>query len=191
MEDINKEIRKNALSNGVIIGIIILVMSIVLLYLMSSWVSMMALAVSGGLTFVVYILCAIFFSIDLRKKVGGFWSFRQAVSGIFIMFLVATIVSTIGNYIFTQFIEKDLTVKMVENIKTATSNFMSNQGVDQATIDQKMSEMDVDMAGKLHPTAMDYVKNLLTSVIVMFICALIFAAIFKKERPIVISDDES
>jgi hypothetical protein len=125
---------------------------------------------------------AIFLIIGLRKEIGGFWVFKQAVTGIFIMFFVANLLSFIGrDLLFAKVIEPN----MVENMKTAMVNSVSamleQSGQEQSEIDKKIDEINQQFEKQKNPTIGSIIQSQLIAIIFLFVMALIFGAIFKRD----------
>ena len=74
--------KKIAFINGLIWAVINIFILLAVYYAMPNLLGNMAFAV---VTFVISLGLAIYFVLDLRKKIGGYWSFREALSNIFIM----------------------------------------------------------------------------------------------------------
>lgn len=184
METLEQKIRKNAITNGLIFGVIFLVLGIFLFYFITSMSTnfwMISIVAPITLTFLIPLGVAIWLCFDLRKKIGGFWNFKQATTGIFIMFLVSYLLSTVGNLAFSTFIEPDSVNKMKTVFVNATTEMMKKQNVDQEKIDKQIEAMD----GKFedNKSVGKIVKGLGIAIIIDFVLALIFAAMFKKEKP--------
>jgi hypothetical protein len=60
---------------------------------------------------------------------------------------------------------------------------METLGMDQDQIDKAVAETKVKSEKSLNPGVADLIKKITTSAIMYFVGALIFAAIFKKDRP--------
>ena len=74
-----------AINNGLYIGGISTILGILVYYVSPD---LMGATSFGIIMMLLSLALYIFFTIDLRKKVGGFWSFREALKGIFLMFLL-------------------------------------------------------------------------------------------------------
>lgn len=182
-----ENLKPEAAKNGIGLGLISLVLGVVSAYLLVGASSMTAVfLIPMGLGLLVPVVLAVVFSIDLRKKIGGFWNLRQATSGIFVMFLVAYGISVVGNFAFNKLIEPDMPERIQTTIVNATSEMMKKQGVDEDAIDKKVEEMNADFEKKNQGTIMQTIQGHVIGVIIVFVFALLFGAIFKKEilRPI-------
>ena len=108
MENLDKQIKKQSIYFGLVLGVISLALSILTFYLIISSTSSLIFIIAGPilLSFIIPIVLVVLLCLDFRKKIGGFWVFKQAVTGIFIMFFIAFAIQTIGkDLIFAKFIE--------------------------------------------------------------------------------------
>ena len=183
METIEQKLRKNGITNGLLLGIIILVSGIISFYFITAMTNNMIMLVLGPVLFstLVPLIFAVVFCFDLRKKIGGFWNYRQATTGIFIMFLCAYILSYGGNLVFSKVIEPDMVEKMKTVFVTTTTNMLEKQKIDQETIDKKVADIESNFDSQKKMTAISIIKSLGIAIIMDFVIALIFAAFFKKE----------
>ena len=84
-EDGSVNIRKSAATNGLIWAFINIVIFLLTYYAAPQLLGNMSY---GILIFLISIGLAVYFVLDLRKKIGGYWSFREALSSIFVLFFV-------------------------------------------------------------------------------------------------------
>jgi hypothetical protein len=177
IEDLNQA----AATNGLIIGIITSVIGIVIYYVAPSLMGSLSFGIGvSALSLVLYII----FTIDLRKKIGNFWSFRTALKGIFLMAFTAGIVNMAINFVFYRFIEPAAFEKISGFISESMAANYERFGMDQDKIDQMVALSLEKLKTQLKPGPMDLLKNLTIQILVQFIMSLIFAAIFKKEPPV-------
>jgi len=126
---------------------------------------------------------AVYFTLEIRKQIGGFWSFSEALKSIFILFIIPTIILFFFSIIFARWIEPTYESKITEMTLNATTELMERITDDQEIIDKAISDAEIAMVKQFHPSFMDIVKSIGFSVIIYFIGAMIWAAIFKKDRP--------
>jgi hypothetical protein len=183
MENLDQQIKKNAFNSGIILGTIILVLGILAFYLITSATNIWVVFVGPILlSILIPITIAVFFCISLRRKIGGFWTFKQAVTGIFIMFLSAYVIQAIGSdLIFAKFVEPQMIEKVDNAVMTATKTMMEKSNTPQETIDSKVEEMQKQFDEQKNVTVGKTIQGIVVSIIFRFVFALIFAAIFKKE----------
>jgi len=185
----DKDLKKDALKNGVGFGLITLVLGLISAYILVQTTSMWTIfLVPFLLNIIAPIVIAVFFSIDLRKKIGGYWNFRKATSGIFIMFMSAYIISSLLNLAFVKLVDPDMPEKIQTSVTDATVKVMENQGVEQSKIDEVIKAKNDDFAQKKNGTLMQNLQGYLIGVIFVFVFALIFGAIFKKDPPLFATD---
>lgn len=185
-----ENLKPEAAKNGIGLGLISLVLGVISAYLLVEISSMMAVfLVPLVIGLLIPIGIAVFFSFNLRKKIGGYWNLRQATSGIFIMFLVAYLITVIGNLVFNKLVEPDMPAKIQATVVEATSSMMKSQGVAQELIDEKVKEMNESFEQKEQGTILQTIQGHVIGVIIVFVVALLFGAIFKKEPPLRLTDD--
>ena len=176
-----ENLNKAAANNGLIIGILCAILGIVTYYVAPALLGNMWFAVNN---MVFLLIVYIFFTIDLRKKIGGYWSFGQAFKGIFIMAFIAGLVLTVFNLVFYKFIEPDAFAKISGFVEASATKMYESMGMDPDQIDTAVAEQLKGMKSQFDPGPMDLLKNFGIGLVVELIMSLIFAAIFKKEAPI-------
>jgi len=178
---------KLAINNGLFIGGISAVLNILIYYI---YPQMMGNTLYGIFMMFIAMGLYIFFTIDLRKKIGGFWSFKEALKGIFLMSFIAGLLSTFVNFVFYKFIEPGAFEQISGIILENLSVTYEKLGMDQDTIDKTIEKVLESMKSQFNPSFVDLLKTLGIGVLIQFIMSLIFAAIFKKEQPIFTSTEE-
>src|SRR6476469_4644071 len=93
-------LRKAAITNGVIWAVINIAIFLLVYYVKPD---LMASFAYGLIQFAVGLGLAIYFCIDLRNKVGGYWSFKTALGAIFTMFLTQALIVYFFTIIFGKF----------------------------------------------------------------------------------------
>ena len=181
------EIRKQGALSGIPLGLILMVLNIFSFYFVTSIANTFLMITLGPVIFSVIIPLVVgaLFSGDLRKKIGRFWKFRQAVTGIFIMLAVSYVITYVGaNLIFGKLIEPQMTEKTQTAIQNATIKYMESKNVDQEQIDKSTDQMQkqFDMQKNLSPAKV--VTAVAVSLILIFVLALIYAAIYKRDPPL-------
>lgn len=139
--------------------------------------------------FVVGIGLAVYFTLEIRKQIGGFWSFKEALKNIFILFIIPTIAVYFFSIIFGKWIEPDYPAKITEISLNATTEMMESMTNDQEMIDEAIAEMEQGLEKQFNPSVMDILKSVAVSALIYFIGALIWAAIFKRDRPVFIATE--
>lgn len=172
--------KKLALTNGLIWAAINIAMFLVVFYVKSD---LMGSFVFAGIQLLIGLGLAVYFCLDIRKKIGGYWSFKEALSTIFMMFFIQAVIVLTFTVIFGK-IEPSYPVKMKEIASKSTEQMMEKMGADQELIDKTMADSGERFEKQFNPGFKDILITLGISAIVYFLGALIFAAIFKKESPV-------
>ncbi|OAQ39761.1 hypothetical protein A5893_09270 [Pedobacter psychrophilus] len=176
METLNK----NAINNGIIIAVITIAIQLLTYYAAPALLGATWFGIATGLiVLVVYIL----FTIDLRKKIGGFWSFKQALTGIFIMSLVANVVSSVFNFVFYKFVEPDAYEKVKGYVTDGLTATFEKMGMSGDAMDEAVEKATESLKSQYQPSPLDFLKNIAIAILIGFVLSLIFAAIFKRNPP--------
>src|SRR5690606_10989831 len=77
-----------------------------------------------AIQFVVGIGVAIYFTLEIRKQVGGYWSFSEALKPIFILFIIPTILLYLFSIVFGKWIEPSYPAKITEISLNVTTELM-------------------------------------------------------------------
>lgn len=187
MEESIQNLNKEAITNGIIVGVISFTVGILTYYVMPSLMG----STLYGIGVMIFLLAVyIFFTLDLRKKLGGYWSFKEALKGIFLIALISGLITTVGNAIFYKFIEPGAYDKISGYVVNGLSSTYERIGMDQDKIDATIEKVQESLKKQFNPSFYDVFKGLGISILTGFIMSLIFAAIFKKERPMFVSAEE-
>ncbi|MDB4902331.1 MAG: hypothetical protein JWQ63_1612 [Mucilaginibacter sp.] len=187
MENLDQKTRKQSFQYGLILGAILLVLGIFSFYFIIGMTSSFWMVIFAPFIFsiIIPIILVIFFSLDIRKKIGGYWSFKQATTGIFIMFFMAYVVQFIGrDLIFAKLIEPQMVQKTQEAVMNATTAMLEKTGADQAQIDDKKASIQKQFDLQTNITVGKVIQSIAITIILIFVLALIFGAIVKKDTPL-------
>lgn len=183
MENLNK----SAVNNGLIIAIITIFIQLIVYYVKP--------ALLGSIYFGFFIMLVslgvyIFFTIDLRKKIGGYWTFREALKGIFLMALIAGVIAQVFNFVFYKYVEPKAVEKIAGYaVESMTSTFES-MGMSEEQIDKSIADAEENFQSQYNPTLLQFFKTMGIAILIEFVMSLIFAAIFKKDPPLVLEQTE-
>ncbi len=173
--------KKIAINNALIWALINIIIFLLVYYASPSLMGNFAY---GFIQLAIGIGLAIYFTLDLRKKIGGYWSFREALGHIFLMFIVQVVTVTLFTTVFAKWIEPSYADTMREISLNAATRVAETFSSDQEQIDQIIAEAEKSIEKQVNPGFMDTVKGLAIAAIFYFIGALIFAAIFKRTPPV-------
>ncbi len=184
------EINQLSMKNGLFIGLISVVLSFVI------WVVdplMMFTNTSVGLIIgiVVPIILLVMMGIDVRKKIGGYWTFGEAFKSLMIMCFFSLILTTLYSFILFKFIDPALPAKANAAILDSLSAKLSKMGLEQSKIDEVSKPfLNGENEAKMQPTLVNMARNFAIGLISYAIMALIIAAIIKKQPPVAIMFDD-
>ena len=179
--------KKVAINNALIWAVINIIIFLLVYYASPT---LMANPVFGIVAIAIGIGLAIYFTLNLRKKIGGYWSFREALGNIFLMFFVQVVVYTLFTTAFAKWIEPEYANMMREATLNSATKMAETFSSDQEAIDQMIEEAEKRVEKQVNPGLMDFLQGIAITTIFYFIGALIFAAIFKREPPVFASVDE-
>ncbi|MDO3627707.1 DUF4199 domain-containing protein [Mucilaginibacter sp. BT774] len=184
MEKINSVIRRNGIIYGVILGVILLILGISLYYYKTKFTESFFMIAVGGdyIQWLFRVGLAILFCYNLRKKIGGYWSVRQATAGIFIMFMVAYVIQFVGrDLLFEKVIDKNTVINTHTAFTNASQRLLKEDG-NVAKFNERQKKIDEN-----YPTVQKNVSiseaiiGFLMAIIFIFIISLAFAAGFRRE----------
>ena len=175
------DLKSLALKNGLIWAAINIAIFLIIYYVKPDMMGNFAFV---AIQMLVGIGLAVYFCIDMRKQIGGYWSFKEALTNIFIMFFVQAVLVYSFTLIFGKFIEPEYVVKMKEITQKSAVAMLEKFGMAQDKIDEAVAKMDKDSEAQFNPGFFGILKGMAFMSIGYFIGALIFAAIFKRERPV-------
>jgi hypothetical protein len=173
-------IKTEALKNGLIWGVINIVIFLASWYLVPE---LMGSFWYNGITILIGLGLAIFFCIDMRKKVGGYWSFSQALWPIFVTFISAMAIVFVFSILFGKYIDTSYPEKMKEMIMAKTENTYNSLGLDKDKTAEVMRDTSKNLDKQFTPTFNQAIVGFGISSVFYFIGALIFALIFKRNNP--------
>ncbi|RKD17036.1 hypothetical protein BCY91_02480 [Pelobium manganitolerans] len=173
-------LKKTAISNGLVIAAITIAIQLITYYaapqlLGATWYGIL-------ITFISLIIYVVF-TFDMRKKIGGYWTFKEALSGIFIMSVIANLSSSVFNFVFYRFIEPGAYDKVKTYVEDGITSTFEKMGMSGDQLDEAIEKSLESLKAQYLPTFGDFFKNLVIAILVGFVFSLIFAAIFKKNPP--------
>jgi hypothetical protein len=184
--DLEQRIKNVFLRYGIMLGLILLALSILSYYLITRATTSPVLFVAIPIFFSLFIpiVLTVFFCFNGRRKLGGYLTFKQATTGIFIMFLIAYIIQFIGkDIVFNKFIEPNNIVN-TQNAAIKAKTALMKQRLDaQKVIGNSINEMKKDFAIQQKTTIGSTIQGIIFSILFIFLFALVFGSLFKKVPP--------
>lgn len=186
MNNFNSIVRKEGALRGLIFGVVLLIVNILLIYCTAYWVKSpviyFILAFIG--TYVVQIGLAVFFSGSLRKKIGGYWSLKQASTGIFFILFVTYIISSGGRWLYFRLFDSAAMQKANMAAVNIRRQALEMSDRPQKDIDKTITDMQNTIAQGGNVTITRSLQEFLVSIILLFAVAAILGALYKREPPV-------
>jgi len=187
MDNLEQIIKTTFIKNGLWLGLLLLALSIFSFYFITEISTSPILFVAAPLvfSFVIPIALVIVYCFYGRRMIGGYWTFKQATTGIFIMFLVAYAIQTIGrDFVFARIIEPHMVEKTEQAFLKAAAIIRKQPGTNQKQMDANEADVKKNFEEQKHVTVGKTVQGIAISIIFIFVLAVIFGALFKKEPPV-------
>jgi hypothetical protein len=183
---INSQLKKYSLRNGLLLGLVLLAFNIISFYLITTIIKspIGVIGVPYLFSIILPIPFAIIACLNLRIMIKWSWNFRIATAGIFIMFVAAFLVISIGrDIVFARLIEPQMNTKVENVILAATPVALKKSGATPQQIVAKQKEIKEQFAAQDKVTIGQKIESQVISLIFIFIMALIFGSLFKKPAP--------
>jgi hypothetical protein len=186
MEDLNSEqavpSQINFVREGVKIGLINGTIALLLMY-GSYFVGLGSFVTTQFIsTFIPYmIIMLIIYGLSLRRRNGGYLSFKDGLRFTFMSYVIATLLVAIGTYILFNLVDKNLTQKSFELGIEKTRKFMENMGAKPEDIDKQMESFgtvpkETNLKNVILGAGTDLIWN--------FVKSLLITLIIRKEKPV-------
>jgi len=183
-----KKVGKEGQKYGAYLGAILLALGIASTYLvMNASNFWLAGLVSTGVHFIVLVGLAAYFSLEMRKTAGGYWTFKQAFRGIFTMLAIVVVIVQLGTAAFNA-IDPEPQQKVFDKSVNASIEMLENVGADDEMLDKQVTELEKQREDLGTFSLGQTLKGLGLSLVMYAVFALILAAFIKKERPVLIDN---
>jgi hypothetical protein len=193
LDQLKQKIRIAGIKSGLLLGVCYTILSIFSFYFITGITKSPVLFIAGPIIFRV--LLPIFIVLGLcfmiRKNIGGYWTFKQATTGIFIMLLVAYAVNFIGNdLIFDKLIEpNNVQITQIAAVNAKSAN-MKERGAKQSDIDASMANMKKDFSGEKDNSIKSEIMANAAIILFLFVFALLFSALLRNAEYVPASQGE-
>lgn len=183
MTDLNKkaEIGKLSVRYGLLIGGISVVLSIVLhivdplMQYTNLWIQLLSAIIS--------ITLLVVFSIEIRKQVGGFWSFGEAFKCLMTISFFTLILTILYGFILFKYIDPEMPTKINDATESVLTERLTKMGMDQDKIDEVGKTFtNGEFKAKLEPTFKNEISAFGFGLLFYVIVDLIVAACVKKNK---------
>lgn len=174
-------ISKLSLKYGFILAAVSVVLSLTLHFVNPVLVYTNWMASIG--IFILFIVLLVVSGINIRKEIGGFWTFGEAFKSFLIISLILAVTATLYNLVLMKFIDPDLPAKAAAAIEDAQRAMMAKFGLGNDEIDKALEQAG-NMQEKLEPNFKNTFTSFGVSIAMYGVVSLILAAILKKKQPV-------
>lgn len=159
-----------------IISAVVVIIFYVLLYLGGIKWFLNPIAYLG---YAIPIVIAVLASVKQKKLNGGYLTFGDALKGVFLVFVLTGLGSTIFQYLLFNFIDIPFREAVAQKTAEMSEQMMRNFGMKDDDIDKATEEI---LSGNSY-SAGKMALGFAFGCIISFIISLIIAAIVKKKKP--------
>ena len=165
---------------GLLTGLIYIILLFVRYHFVAS--NPIFIGVFTLVTYLVMLMLFLFTGIARKKELGGSGEMNEIFQSIFIAILITELFYVLFNLIYFKFIDP----AFWDNFKATSLRFMEKAGLTKEEIDEKMKGFK-DFGQETKP--IELIKGYGTGVVVDSIFGLIFAALLRKKKPVLISEE--
>jgi uncharacterized membrane protein len=184
MEDQTQKatIGKLGMRYGLLIAGISVVLSIVfrivnpLMQFTNLWVQLFSAAVGIALL--------VIFGMEIRKNIGGYWSFGTAFKALMTMSVFVILISVLYSFILFKFVDPDMPTKINDATEAVMTERLAKMGMDQDKIDETAKMFhNGEFKAKMEPTLKNEAVAIGYLLLFYAVVNLIIAACIKKNQP--------
>ncbi|WP_448520442.1 DUF4199 domain-containing protein [Rhodoflexus sp.] len=143
-------------------------------------VELMASMISSFVILLISIALIIYFARLLRQARGGFATFGEMFSDIFIMLMISAVAGIIFNYMLYNVIDPDLAETMKRAVIKNSESMFAKLGMSGEQVDAALAEIEKQ---DMSMTTGKSLQTLLGQGVFYAIISAIMAAIMKKNKP--------
>jgi len=183
----NQLLYRLSFRNGLILGGISAILTLVFFFInpVIQYTNFVVLI----LLLVIVIALLVILAIDVRKKLGNYWTFGQAFLSLFITSVCVIIIGLVINFIILKLnptLPQTINDAMIDSMQQRLEKF----GQDQDQIDKSIKMFtDGEFIAKLQPTLLNELKSLGSALALYAVIDLIIAACVKKSKPLFITEN--
>lgn len=177
------DVNKLSIQYGLLIGVVSIVLAVVfrlvdpLIQYTNFWV--------GIFSFVLMIVLLVVLVLDIRKKIGGYWSYGEAFKSLIIISVFTLLLSIVYNFVLFKFIDPAMPAKVSSAMLDKTTSMLEKFGADQSKIDDATKQFrNGEFEATQQPTLVNELKAFGLALIFYAIVDLIIAACVKKKAPL-------
>ncbi|RYE11867.1 MAG: DUF4199 family protein [Sphingobacteriaceae bacterium] len=192
MHDLNRKIRLKGLQYGAVLGVSIFLLNLFSYFLMTKISTPLWMTAFSPLIFtnILPIVIAILLCLRLREKIGGYWTLRQAASGVFMMFFTSYFIFFFSMILYSKVIDPAMGVNIENKIEVVKAAIRRNQQTSEQHINEETAALRKDFNERQKSGTWGYVQSFGIVVLLLFLASLIFGALFKNEEIVSIPSDK-
>jgi hypothetical protein len=187
---VDAEIKKNGFIKGLFLGLIVLTVNIGSFYYIIGMAKQSPVLILSGtyaLTVLVPLVVIALFVLNARSKNGGYFTFKQVVISVFIMTLTSYGILLIGrDALFSKFVEPDMATKISKVMSDSRISKEKVEGVSTDRINKDIIEKKQNYDFRGENNNLLIVENIPENILMLFVLAILFAAAFKKDPPVLV-----
>jgi hypothetical protein len=183
MEDINLAVRKQGALRGILFGVIMLTIDILKLYYLAYWAKspLTTFIVLYPVYYIVLFGIALFFINSLRIKIGRYWTLKQAITGIFILLFISSIIWNNGLTLFSAKINPEVAQKAHVGFVETRKAAMLSQKQPIEKVNKEVASMNANFSAGTSFSVASFFRSLFITIILVFAVSTLLGALFKKE----------
>jgi len=184
MEDINLAVRKEGALRGLLFGVIMLAIDIAKLYYLAYWAKapLATFIILYPVYYIVLFGVALFFINSLRIKIGRYWTLKQAITGIFILLFISSVIWNNGLTLYSAKINPEVAQKAHTGFVETRKAAMQSQKQPVEKINKEVASMNANFSASGNFTLGSFFRSLFISIILVFAVSVLLGALFKRER---------
>ncbi|ANE49375.1 DUF4199 domain-containing protein [Flavisolibacter tropicus] len=166
---------------GIKIGIINGLFAMILMYgsyFMGMDTFMNQQYISAFLPYMIIVLLIAGF--QLRKKNGGYLSFKEAIKFTFVSYVIAAVIIALGTYILFNLIDKDLTEKTFKLGIEKSRALMERMGASDDEVEKTIGKLEKQ---KAETGVQNIILGTGMELIWAFVKSLLISLVIRKEKP--------
>jgi hypothetical protein len=190
MEPNKPQLIKNVLVYGAILGIASILFTVILFIFKILPVGITTPVIIFIVTAAIYYIAIHISTKKIRdEQMDGFMTYGQGLLIGLCIALIASVISSLYNYIHTTYIDPGYMARVIAAQKEWMVNFMNKANVSADQIDEAMSKIDEKMLDQ-NPV-WTILKSIIGGTIFGFVISLITSAFLKKNRGVFAESDSS
>ncbi|GAA0729575.1 DUF4199 domain-containing protein [Aquimarina litoralis] len=172
-----KSVKSNALSLGVILGVVLALITVIAytVYqgMYTNWMAGIGIAI-------LIIVFGIVSAVKSRKLLGGYISFKDAFTSYLITVAIGTLISMVVNILVYVVIDPDAATAINEQIIESTVGFMEKFGTPESEIEKAVAKMEEENQFGL----ITQLKGWFYGILIYIIIGLLACLAVKKKEPL-------